>query len=68
MEVGGISADMEKCYQDMSKYMEECLHNGNITWQDIFKYSTQGRMQEYCSRNKLLNLINKIIVGIGKRI
>jgi len=68
MEVGGVSADMEKCYRDMSKYMEECLNNGYITWQDIFKYSTQGRMQEYCSRNKLLNLINKIIVGIGKRI
>lgn len=68
MEVGGVSADMEKCYQDMSKYMEECLNNGYITWQDIFKYSTQGRMQEYCGRNRLLNLINKIIVGIGKRI
>lgn len=68
MEIGGVSANMEKCYKDMSRYMEECLNNGQITWQDIFKCSIQGRMQTYCRRNTLLKFINKIIIGIGKRI
>lgn len=68
MEMGGISSDMGKCYQDMSKYMEYCLGNGIITWQDIFENSLQGRMQVFCKRNKLLNSINRIIIGIGKRI
>lgn len=68
MECGGVSSDMNKCYKDMSRYMDKCLNNGIITWQNIFQFSVQGRMQEFCSRNKLLSLINKIIIGIGKRI
>lgn len=68
MEMGGISSDMEKCYQDMTSYMEKCLNHGVISWQEIFKNSLQGRMQVFCTRNRLLYLINKIIIGIGKRI
>lgn len=68
MEMGGISSDMEKCYQDMSKYMGICLNQGIISWQEIFKNSVESRMQMFCTRNKFLKFINKIIIGIGKRI
>lgn len=68
MEEGGVSSDMSKCYTDMNRYMDECISEGIITWEDIFKYSVKGRMHDYCRRNKLLSLLNKIIIGIGKRI
>lgn len=68
MEEGGVSSNMSKCYADMSRYMNECLRNGIITWEDIFKYSVKGRMYDYCYRNKLLSLVNKAITGISKRI
>lgn len=68
MECGGLSSDMDKCYQDMSRYMDECLRSGIITWSDIFVYSIKGKMQEYNQRNKLLYLFNKILTGIGKKI
>lgn len=68
MEEGGVSSDMSKCYSDMSRYMDKCIYDGIITWEGIFKYSVKGRMQDYCSRNKLLSFVNKIIIGIGKRI
>ena len=68
MEEGGVSSNMGKCYADMSRFMDECLKNGIIKWEEIFKYSVKGRMQDYCYRNKLLYWINKVIVGIGKRI
>lgn len=68
MEEGGISSNMDKCYADMSNYMNECLKNGTITWNAIFKYSVKGRMQDFCYRNKLLYFINKMIIGIGRRI
>lgn len=68
MEEGGVSSNMSKCYADMSRFMDECLKNGIIKWEEIFKYSLKGRMQDYCNRNKLLSLVNKVIIGIGKRI
>lgn len=68
MEEGGVSSNMSKCYTDMSRFMDECLKNGTIKWEEIFKYSIKGRMYDYCYRNKLLYWINKVIVGIGKRI
>ena len=68
MEEGGVSSNMDKCYVDMSRYMDECLRKGIITWNDIFEYSIKGRMQEYNQRNKLLYLFNKILTGIGKKI
>ena len=39
MEEGGVSSNMDKCYYDMSRYMEECLKKGTITWDNIFTYS-----------------------------
>lgn len=68
MEEGGVSSDISKCHCDMSIYMDKCLKNGIITWQDIFKVSIQGRMQLFCSRNLFLDRINKLIIWIGKRV
>lgn len=68
MEEGGVSSNMDKCHIDMSRYMNECLRKGIITWNDIFEYSIKGRMLEYIQRNKLLYLFNRILIGITKRI
>lgn len=68
MEEGGVSSNMDKCYYDMSRYMEECLKKGTITWDNIFTYSLRGRMIDYCSRNKLISYLSKLLIYIGKRI
>lgn len=68
MEDGGISSNMEMCYYDMSRYMEECLIRGTITWNDIFTYSLKGKMMDYCLRNKLIKNFSKLLIYIGKRL
>lgn len=68
MEDGGVSSNMDKCYHDMSRYMEECLKKGTITWKDIFIYSIRGRMMDYCFRNKLITYFSRLLIYIGKRI
>ena len=68
MEEGGISSNMSKCYADMSRYMEECLHKGIITWDNIFTYSLRGKMIDYCFRSKLMTYFSKALIFIGKRI
>ena len=68
MEPEGMSSQMNKCHQDMSRYLQCCLENKVLTWNDLFEVAMKGRAQDFCQRNAFIRLINKIIIGIGKHL
>lgn len=68
MEDGGLSSDMDKCHKDMSRFLKTCLHNGTLTWEDIFRCAMKARSQDFSNRFSFANLCNKLFVKIGKRI
>lgn len=68
MEDGGVSSDMDKCHKDMSRFLETCLHNGTLTWKDIFRCAMKARSQDFSNRFYLTRLCNKLFIKIGKRL
>ncbi len=66
MESGGISTDMEKCHSDMRCYLEYCMQNGLLTWNDIFEVAMKGRGQDFCQRTYFTKMVNRTIIWIGK--
>ena len=68
MEDGGISSDMNKCHEDMAKYMNVLYQQGILKWDDIFELALKARAQDFCSRNSLLCFMIKAIMKIGKNI
>ncbi len=66
MESGGVSTDMEKCHNDMKRYLEECMRKGTLTWNDLFEMSIKSRKQDFCQRTRFTEIINRIIIWIGK--
>lgn len=67
MDNGGVSSNMDKCHQDMSRYLQVCLDDGTLTWNDILSVAQKGRTQDICSRSKLLMFANKILAWIGRK-
>lgn len=68
MEGGGVSSDMDKCHKDMSRFLETCLRDGTLTWEDIFRCAMKARSQDFGNRFSLARWCNKLFVKIGKRI
>lgn len=68
MDNGGVSSNMDKCHKDMCRYLQVCLNDGTLTWNDILSVAQKGRMQDICSRSKLLMLANKILAWIGRKL
>lgn len=66
MEQGGVSNDMSKCYDEMKRYLNECLQNGSLDWNDIFLCAKQSRNYVIAKRNKLGDLIQKTLVWFNK--
>lgn len=68
MDNGGVSSNMDKCHQDMSRYLQKCLDDGSLTWETILRIAQKGRVQDLCTRNVFLRFINKLITWMGRRI
>lgn len=66
MEIGGISNNMEKCHTEMEAYLQKCLEDGTLKWNDIFECALKSRAQDFTTRYKTTKIISKIIVWIGK--
>lgn len=66
MEVGGISNDMEKCHAEMGAYLQTCLEDGTLKWDDIFGCALKSRTQVLVARYKISAIMNKIMAWIGK--
>lgn len=68
MEAGGVSGDMDKCHADMSRYLEQCLRDGTLRWDDIFDIAIKSRNHELATRKGWMRLASKALAWIGKRI
>jgi glycosyltransferase involved in cell wall biosynthesis len=68
MERGGVSSSMDKCHNEMSRFLNECMADKYITWDDIYPISEKSQRQDYCDRNPLSSILNKVAIWIGKRL
>lgn len=68
MEDGGVSRNIKKCHDDMSKLLNDYMNQGLICWDDIFDIAISARRQTYCNRYILTRFISKACAWIGKHI
>lgn len=68
MDNGGISSDMDKCHQDMSRFLQVCLDRKLLTWDMILATAQKARVHDLCIRSKGLKFANKVLAWIGRRI
>lgn len=66
METGGVSNNIDKCRIEMGNYFMNCLLEGSLTWDDIFKCTLKSRQQEWATRLKIMKFINRLMIWIGK--
>jgi len=67
MEGGGVSSSMDKCHNEMNRFLDECMDKKYITWDDIYPISEKSQRQDYCGRTFFSVFLNKIAIWIGKR-
>ena len=68
MNNGGVSSDMDKCHQDMSRYLQVCLDRKLLTWDMILATAQKARVQDMCVRANGLKFANKVLAWIGRRV
>lgn len=61
-----LSNDMEKCHAEMGAYLQTCLEDGTLKWDDIFGCALKSRTQVLVARYKISAIMNKIMAWIGK--